>query len=149
MESDDGILSTKEHQTKLKLHESEQNNSKLNLPFPHSETFVIWRWYKSSVLVDKCDGVDCTKMSVIFLHNLTGPYIPLKHYPHDIISSITNATYSFTLLELLQVRPGSKGKTSGFFRQDGLHVTKWTAPKHEDTVYLTMTFTQWHIMTSN
>jgi hypothetical protein len=42
-----------------------------NLPLPHTKTFIIRSCYKSPILINKCDCINCTQMPVVFLDDFS------------------------------------------------------------------------------
>lgn len=48
------------------------------VPFPHAQTFIVRGRYEASIFVNEGDRIDCTKMAIVLLHDLTSTGVPLK-----------------------------------------------------------------------
>lgn len=70
------------------------------VPFPDTKTLVIWSGHETPVLVHKGNGVDSSQMSVILLHNLPWPSVPLQREEKE--RKITSSTlYKYTIKKYL------------------------------------------------
>lgn len=49
----------------------------MHSPLPNSKTLVIWRADKPTILINKCDGVNGSQVTVVLLNHLACPDVPL------------------------------------------------------------------------
>lgn len=52
-------------------------------PLPHPKTLVVRRTDKSTIFIDKSDGVDSSQVTIILLNHLTVPDVPLTERQVD------------------------------------------------------------------
>lgn len=61
---------------------------KCHLPLPHTKTLVIWCTDKSPIFIHEGDGVDGSQVTVILLHHLACPNVPLEEKKSWIKKSV-------------------------------------------------------------